>query len=149
MGAQNDTDTGDDITQMFDRSKSPQLGAWDLKGRDMTVTIDRVVKGKVVGEAGRTDVAPLVFFQGTARPMALNKTNFKTIRAIVGSSRARDWAGKQITLYPTRTKLKGETVDCIRVRAQKPNGPSEAIADGPVDQEMRDRQTAAAGKQEG
>jgi hypothetical protein len=139
----------DDITQMFDRSKSPQLGAWDLRGQDVTVTIERVTKGKIIGEGGRTDVGPLIYFKGKQRPLALNRTNFKTIRTIVGSNLAREWIGKRITLYPTTTKLKGETVDCIRVRPQKPSGPDSSFPEVPVDQDMRDRQTAAAGKQEG
>ena len=139
--------TTDDITQMFDRSKSKQLGAWDLQGRDVTVTIENVKQGTVEGEKGRTDIAPLVFFKGKKRPLVLNKTNFKAIRAITGSNFAKDWIGKRITIYPTTTSLKGETVDCIRVRPNKPNGPDSAFPEVPVDEAMRERQEAAAKKE--
>ena len=105
-----------DYRSMFD---SEYLGAWDLLGKDVTVTVDRVAAGTLTGAGGRKSKKPLVFFVGKEKALALNKTNAKIIAAMYGTDTA-EWAGKKITIYPTRTEMAGETVDCIRVRPGVP-----------------------------
>jgi len=105
-----------DYRSMFD---SEYLGAWDLVGRDVTVTIDRVVAGTLTGAGGRKSKKPFVFFVGKEKALALNKTNAKTVAAMYGADTAT-WPGQKITLYPTKTEMAGETVDCIRVRPGVP-----------------------------
>lgn len=113
----------DDVRGMFD---SPYLGAWDLQGRDVVVTIRDVVQGEL-GKAGtsKKDKAPIVYFEGKEKGMVFNKTNMKTVAAIYGSFKRTEWLGKSITLFPTTTSKGGEIVDCIRVR---PNAPREKAA---------------------
>jgi len=53
------------------------------------------------------------------RPLVLNKTNATSIAAIHGAATS-GWVGKEIVLFPTETKLKGDMVGCIRVRGRKP-----------------------------
>jgi hypothetical protein len=105
---------------MFD---SAYVGNWDLQGRDLVVTIARIVPGELA-KAGtsKKDKAPIVFFKGKEKGMVLNKTNMKIIGGIVGSFKVKDWLGHAITLYPTTCQFGPNTVDCIRVRPQAPKG---------------------------
>lgn len=101
---------------MFD---SDYLGAWDLKG-DTVVTIERVEAG-VLQQGTKKDRKPIVFFRGsrTGKGMALNKTNAKTIAKLYGNDTA-EWVDQPITIYPTKTQFGAETVDCIRIRPERP-----------------------------
>lgn len=96
------------------------LYSYDLQGRDVTVVIERVAQGTLVGQQGKKSKKPVVFFKGKSKPLALNVTNIKTIAALYGSFRAEDWIGKAITIYPTTTNFGSETKDCIRVRNKRP-----------------------------
>ena len=60
--------------------------------------------------------AYICYFAGYKRGLRLNKINARTIGKIHGVE-AFGWSGKVIELYPTLTTMKGEEVDCIRVRA--------------------------------
>lgn len=83
----------------------------DLKGREVTVTIDRVEIIKI-GE----DTKPVAYFEGKEKALVLNKTMFNAISKATGELDSDNWPGHRITLYPTETEFKGETVACIRVR---------------------------------
>jgi hypothetical protein len=103
------------------------LGAWDLPG-DVAVTIERVEAGKV-GRDSKAQRKPILFFREskTGKGMVCNVTNCKTIAALYGTD-TRQWVGKAITLYPTKTQFGSEQVDCIRVRAIAPE-PKRAKAE--------------------
>lgn len=118
---------------MFDNA---YLGAWDIpEGRNVTVTIDRVVAGTLKSQRG-TDKKPLVFFKGKKKAMVMNKTNCKTIAAMYGTD-VGEWVGKQIAIYSTTTQAGGETVPCLRVKAGAPRGRAadELPPDPPEDEE--------------
>jgi len=100
------------------------LGAWDLDGKDVTATIGRVVAKEIIGEGGKTDRKPVVYFRradGTESPkgLILNKTNGRTVASLYGP-KVEAWVGQRITLYPATTSVGGRTTDCIRVRPIKP-----------------------------
>src|SRR4051812_37829490 len=105
-----------DVRSMFDKE---YLYAFDLDGRDVTVEIASVSKGKVVGTDGKAQKKPIVKFKGKEKALALNITNVRTIAGMYGF-KAEDWPGKRITLYPTTCQMAGATKDCIRVRPNKP-----------------------------
>jgi hypothetical protein len=132
----------DDVRSMFDRL---YLGVWDLCGRDVTVTIAKVVAGDLVAQGGRKSKKPIVFFEKTEKSFPLNKTNMKTIAGMYGY-KASDWVGKRITLFPTQTSFGSETVEAIRVRPTVPKTRSQGIASQPVDPDIRARQDRAAGR---
>ena len=105
----------------------PFLCAHDLKGREVDIQIDRVVRGEIKGVTGgkpSTSKKPACYFRGAKdddRPLYLNITNCKTLAALTGSSNIEDWAGQWITLYPTTTRsAAGDTVDCIRIKNRAP-----------------------------
>lgn len=95
--------------------KTDYVGAWDLKG-DTEVTIERVAeREELVGEGGKKDHKPVLYFKGATKKMVLGKTNAKSVGKVLGND-TTDWPGKKITLYPTTCQAFGETVECIRVR---------------------------------
>lgn len=105
------------------------LYSYDLQGRDVTVVIERVAQGTLVGQQGKKTKKPVVFFKGKSKPLALNITNIKTISSLYGSFRVEDWIGKSITLYPTTTNFGSETKDCIRIRNKRPGASTTAQAE--------------------
>jgi len=87
---------------------------------DLTVKIETVVRELVKGEGGKTEECTVIHLSGQ-KPFICNRTNAKMITKLYGSPYIDDWAGKLITLYPTTTKVAGETVECLRIRPSKPN----------------------------
>lgn len=107
------------------------LFAFDLKGKDVTLTIEKVEGGTITGTGNKKNKKPLCHFvEGrNKKPLVLNATNCKTIAAMYGTE-VNNWAGKRITLYPSETQFAGETVECIRVRPGVPNGAASPEDDG-------------------
>lgn len=97
-----------------DAFPSQYLKASDLKGRSVTVEIDRV-EFEPVGQA--KEMKPIVYFAGKEKGLVLNKTNSLKIASLADSAQTEDWAGVAILIYPTETSFQGEMVDCIRVKA--------------------------------
>lgn len=116
MAAEQDVD----VRSMYD---SEYVAAWDLQGKDQVVTIAKVIPGEL-SKAGtsKKDRAAIVFFEGRAKGMVVNKTNRKLIAGIVGSYKAKAWVGATIAIYPTTCSFGPNTVDCIRVRPTAPRG---------------------------
>ena len=98
-----------------DSIPSKWLKASDLDGKPRLVTVKRFSVEQIV--EGKT--GPVVWFQEEEKGLGLNITNGKTIEKVCGSADPDEWKGKAIVLYPTETEFRGETVDCIRVRAPK------------------------------
>ena len=101
------------INQAF---PSKFLKASDLNDTALNVTI-KGVKMETVAQDG--DIKPVVYFDGYAKGLVLNKTNTRKIIAIAGTSETDEWTGKVVQIYPTETEFAGETVECIRVREPK------------------------------
>jgi len=95
------------------------IGAYSLGGKDLKVTIERVVRELVTGTAGKKEECTVAYLTGQ-KPFIVNRTNAKTISKVVGSPYIEDWANQSIVLFPTVTKLKGEDVECLRVRDVQP-----------------------------
>lgn len=103
------------------------LGAVDLHGKDVTLTIRRVVVEPLKTDRGE-ERKPVVYFEETKakadkagtpdkeKRMVLNKTNAMQIAALHGNE-VDDWAGKPVTFYPTQAPAFGKIVDCVRVRS--------------------------------
>ena len=138
----------DDLRTMFD---SRYIGAWDLRGQDVTVTIAKVVGGVVEGEKGRKDRAPLIWLKGWEKPLICNKTNMKTLGAMYGF-KASALIGKRATLYATTCQGKaGGMVDCIRIRPKVPTHPGvpqSHVGIVEVNQGMRKNQMEQAGERQ-
>jgi hypothetical protein len=61
----------------------------------------------------------------SVKPLVGNKTNMVELASFLGR-KPSDWVGKQFVVFQDVTKLKGESVPCIRIR--KPNPPAKEAA---------------------
>ena len=87
----------------------------DLQNRRVTVTIERVT----MEDMGDGDSKPVIYFIGSQKGLAANKTNAMEIAMAFGEE-TDHWAGKQIELFPASTMYQGRNTPCIRVRAIYP-----------------------------
>src|SRR5687768_3981483 len=86
------------------------LATEDLGGKEVTLTISKLVSEEVRTEKGEVDKWIIHFKEMEERVrkdrkqvnkrLPLNKTNAKSIQKLYGSE-TDDWLGKKITLYPT------------------------------------------------
>jgi hypothetical protein len=108
---------------------SKWLNPSDLAG-DMVVQI-RGVKQEEVGRDN--ELKPVIYFEGTLKPMILNVTNWKSLASLFGEE-SDNWGSKQITLYvKSDIEAFGEIVSGIRIRTN-PATVAEPIAETPVGQ---------------
>jgi hypothetical protein len=108
-----------DFRSLYD---SNYIYAFDLKGKDVTVTISEVRAAKVKGTDGKEQRKPILFFKEShdKRGYVSCKTSSKAIAGLYGND-IEGWIGKRITLFPTVTDAFGKSnVECIRVRPTKP-----------------------------
>jgi len=91
------------------------IGAYSLNNKDLKVVITNVKKEVVIGDGGKKEECIIAYLKDQ-KPMVLNRTNCKTIAKIYGTPLIEDWIGKEITIYPTTTKVAGEIVECLRIR---------------------------------
>lgn len=110
---------GTDVRAMYDKE---YLYAYDLQGKEVTLTIEKVVRGELMGTGGRKNKKPVVYFKEGAEKKGLGLciTNARTIASLYGGFEIEKWIGKRIVLYPTTTLFGGATVDCIRIRPVVP-----------------------------
>ncbi len=113
-----------DVRKLYDKA---YIYSYDLEGRDVTVTIERVSGGTLVGTGGTKNKKPVLHFKGTEKGLALNITNARVIAGLYGGFESDQWIGKRVTLYPTTTTFGSQTVECIRIRNVVPKAKSEAI----------------------
>jgi uncharacterized protein with von Willebrand factor type A (vWA) domain len=90
----------------------------NLHDKPKVVTITDV-KGLLSKNKDETKRQLLVYLQEFEKPWAINVTNSESIGLLHGTD-PRGWIGKQVELYPTKTRFGREVVDCIRVRDKVP-----------------------------
>lgn len=105
------------------------LKAEDLKGRNVRVTIDKVIvkdfdDGKKI----------ILTFHGKDKSLVCNKTNASIIQEVLGSDDTDDWEGQSVTLTTKKVEFKGDLVPAIRVLLEeRPAPPPPKPATPPVD----------------
>jgi hypothetical protein len=125
-----------DYRTMFDEK---WIKAWDLAGKEWTLIIRKVEAGVLEGRSKRKDRKPVLYFRGASKPLALNKTNAKTIATLYGYE-TDGWVGKLVTLYAAKTSFGDEEdIDCIRIRPREPKGKPEALPNRAPPAEHSDR----------
>jgi len=97
------------------------LGAWDITGPDLVLTIKQCKGGELTAPGGKKSKKPVVYFNEIAKGFALNSTNGKAIAKMYGNY-VEDWKGGKIALYKstTRNPQDGGEIDCLRVRPEPP-----------------------------
>jgi len=120
--------TKTDYRSLYDREF---VGAWELQGKDVIVTISKVVGGELTAVGGRKSKKPILSFEGKEKKMIVNKTNAKVIAALYGTI-VEYWVGKRITLFVgmTRDPSTGGDIECLRVRPTAPAAKSSQAEQG-------------------
>lgn len=120
-----------DFRSMYD---SNYLYAFDLKGRDVTVTI-RDVRAVKVKNSEKEEKKPIVYFKESkdARGLVLCKTNGKSIAQMYGND-TDAWIGKRVTLFAAMVDAFGKTVEAIRIRPMIPKASAKGgeFSDAPL-----------------
>jgi hypothetical protein len=94
--------------------------ASDLKGKEITVTIDRV-EAEEFEQDGVKRRKPVVHFRNSGiKPLVCNKTNSSRLATALGDKDTDAWAGKQVRLYPDMEEFRGQVHEVVRVRRAPP-----------------------------
>ena len=91
---------------------SNYIKASDLQGKSIKMTIERV-EMEDLGDDGEK---PCLFFKEAKKGIILNKTNSNRVATLYGDE-TDQWVGNMIEVYPDVTEYKGQTTDCVRLRA--------------------------------
>jgi hypothetical protein len=92
------------------------LKAADLKGQPCTLRVERAALENLRFN-GKEQNKLVLYFAGTGKSLIVNATNFDSLVELTGESDSDNWAGHVVEVYPTTTEVRGETYDCIRIRA--------------------------------
>lgn len=110
---------------------SRYLKASDLRGKDVVLTIRKIVKQEMETKEGKKMKWHLYFEEtrkaaekagdlDAEKRYVFPVTVGKQIKKATGEPDGEKWVGKRITLYATQCNSFGEIVDCIRVRETAP-----------------------------
>lgn len=99
--------------------------AMPIDGKDVILTIDRVVQEEIINTDGKKSKEPVAYFRERTnpvtgepqKPMILNATNRKAIAKLAKSPYVEDWAGVQIQIYVDKVKAFGDIHDALRIRS--------------------------------
>ena len=89
---------------------SNYIKAADLQGHVAKVIIKHIATEKI-----GNDEKPVLYFQGKAKGLVLNKTNGMTIAAVYGPE-TDAWEGGELELFPAFVDFQGRQVEAVRVR---------------------------------
>ena len=95
------------------------LGHWDLpEGRDVILTIKSAQWEEVKNPIINTSEAKRVirFEEPKIKPFICNETNSQSILRSTKQAYMEDCQGLKIKLYLSQVNVKGEKVDCLRIR---------------------------------
>lgn len=107
------------------------VSAPDLKGKDVTVTISATNAEELMLQGGKKGKKKLILsFKEAKKKLVCNVTNANTLVDLYGT-RAEDFVGKRITIYPTKANFGGKMVDAVRIRDKVPgaNTPKNVISE--------------------
>lgn len=92
--------------------------------RDLVATISKVVPLTIVGDKGKTDGRPGVYFKESksGKPLGINATNASAISNVAGSTDWKDWVGTRITIRVEMVDVRGKgRMPAIRIVPFRPD----------------------------
>ncbi len=107
------------------------LGAYALEpGKDMVLTIKSAKEEKVIGNAGKEEKRPVLYFYEAVKPMVVNSINGNTLRQLFKSPFLEKWKDQKIQIYVEYgIKAFGSISDGLRVRPFLPKSETYTCAD--------------------
>lgn len=108
-----------DVREIY---KSRFIVGEDLDGKEHTCTIRKVGLQALPADDGEMENKIKLALSGFAKPLVLCKKEATKLARLMGTSKARDWVGGVITIYPMSGRFFGQQqlVPRLRDRAQKP-----------------------------
>jgi len=98
------------------------LGSHDLEdGKDLVAVIDHVEVREVKDSTGKSSNCNVAVFTTKIKPMILNVTNCKTVKAFAGSNYIEDWKNVPVTICIREVAAFGETVEALRIKQTQPS----------------------------
>ena len=110
------------------------LGACDLEdGKDIKAIISHVEAREIKGTTGEAQVRNVAVFKGDIKPMVLNVTNSRILKAFTQSPYIEDWINVAVQIYAKNdVKAFGDIVEGLRFRTVQPKmGKPELKPDTP------------------
>ena len=93
------------------------LSSSSMAQEEQTLTIKSIDREEIISNGGRKDIVPVCRFVEDVPPMALNKTNMRTLETMTGSDKIEDWYGKKIVVYvQNNIKFGKELVSGLRIK---------------------------------
>lgn len=98
------------------------LGSWDFKENEVkTLNIKIVEQRKVFNPtSNREELSLVMFFNNYPLGMFVNVTNAKMLIKLFGTSETDYYKGKNISLKTSKIRVKGETIDAVRIADKLP-----------------------------
>lgn len=98
-------------------TQSIYLKSAEFQGKDVTLTIDRIVLEELEDNQGRQKTKGVIWFKETRKGWVLNRTNVQCMVAIFGKE-TDHWRAKRVTLFPApfNDPMTKEPGTAIRVR---------------------------------
>lgn len=81
------------------------------------VTIKSVCFEPLRNNDGKEETKPVAYFEGAAKGLVLNVTNWDAITDIVGDDDSKSWPDHRIELYSIPVEVRGKVTKGVRVRA--------------------------------
>jgi len=94
---------------------SKYVAASDLRDQAVSVVTERLTVEEMPGDGEKR---PVLYFRGQHKGLVVNVTNAKRLAKMFGTD-TDAWLGKEITLYPSETDFRGESVPCVRVKVME------------------------------
>ncbi len=91
------------------------LASPDIGDREVTVTIEKIVKEIVEDELKGPRPRWVIYFVGKEKGLLANRTNCTLIAALCDSRLTEKWVGHAITIAALDVKFGGETVKGLRI----------------------------------
>lgn len=109
------------------------------EGQDIIVKIAKAGMEEVKNPTKRGDAQKkkVLRFEGDYKPFIVNMVNSAMVKKITGKRYVEDTVGCMIQLYVATEKIKGEQMDCLRIRPKAPKPkenltPAHAKWDGAI-----------------
>jgi len=99
----------------------------DVKDKPLTAIISHLGH-ELVGQGKDQERKPVLHFEGSAKPMILNKTNAFALDAAFGDT--DNWPGQKVRIVCVETTYGGKAIDGIRLKPLATKAPPpEEISD--------------------
>lgn len=94
----------------------------DVVGEGTNATISRLEKEEVYNtQSGKKELCIIAHFVENIKPMVLNKGACKTITALMGSAKPKDWKGCRFFIVVRKEKVRGLLMPVLRIEQPSKN----------------------------